>query len=399
VERSIRSLAGGESGQTAPEARADRRKVLLGGGAAVALIAGGAVIWTRGNRDSAPPEVELLMQKGVDALQSDDSAIIAQSIPLLTEATDAAPRYATAWGALALAYAVVRFNVPLAQRGAYAARCRSAARTALDLKPNEGRALAALRLLDPVYGHWLGAEHDDRAALSRQPKLPILLAILADLLSDVGRWREALKYQLQMDRSRYLLPAADRDLVNILWATGNIQGADDAIAQAIERWPQHRSVWQTRTRFLMYTGRANEALALLQDSSARPEGLAQDYLDSMEATAEAITGRLNPAIAVERNLASLSTTPARALLIAQCCVALSATNVALAILEGYYFGTGEWARVAPLAGDEDRMTAPLFQPPMKPLWNDPRFIRLLSRTGLEEYWRRSKTRPDFRRNS
>ena len=69
-----------------------------------------------------------------------------------------------------------------------------------------------------------------------------------------------------------------------------------------------------------------------------------------------------------------------------------------AILDGYYFNQGEWAKVAPAAGDADRVTQALFLPPMKAAWNDRRFGLMLQRIGLEDYWRRSGTRPDFRRH-
>jgi hypothetical protein len=35
---------------------------------------------------------------------------------------------------------------------------------------------------------------------------------------------------------------------------------------------------------------------------------------------------------------------------------------------------------------------------MKAAWRDARFAQLLQRIGLEEYWRKSGTRPDFRRH-
>ena len=70
---------------------------------------------------------------------------------------------------------------------------------------------------------------------------------------------------------------------------------------------------------------------------------------------------------------------------------------AFALLDGYFFGAGQWARLAPAGGDQDRITSPLFQPPARGLWRDPRFDRLLERIGLSAYWRASGTVPDFRR--
>jgi hypothetical protein len=67
-----------------------------------------------------------------------------------------------------------------------------------------------------------------------------------------------------------------------------------------------------------------------------------------------------------------------------------------ALLEGYYFASGAWSKLAPVAGNLDRATDALFQPPMKRAWNDPRFGVLMHRIGLEDYWRASGTVPDFR---
>jgi hypothetical protein len=72
-------------------------------------------------------------------------------------------------------------------------------------------------------------------------------------------------------------------------------------------------------------------------------------------------------------------------------------STSFAILQGYYFGEGPWHKVTPEGGDQDRATSSLFLPPMKSVWPDPRFTRLLQRIGLEDYWRQSGTIPDFRK--
>ena len=86
-----------------------------------------------------------------------------------------------------------------------------------------------------------------------------------------------------------------------------------------------------------------------------------------------------------------------ALPVAQACTALGDADRAFAILNGYYFGEGEWVSVAPEAGDRSRTTSRLFQPPARRLWADPRFATLTRRIGLDDYWRETRTQPDFRR--
>jgi hypothetical protein len=100
---------------------------------------------------------------------------------------------------------------------------------------------------------------------------------------------------------------------------------------------------------------------------------------------------------VAQNLSYLARAPSAALQLAQACVALGAAEAAFPIFDGYYFGEGKWAKLAPEGGDEDRITSPLFQPVMSSLWRTAEFGRLLERIGLEDYWRRSGTQPDFRR--
>jgi hypothetical protein len=102
---------------------------------------------------------------------------------------------------------------------------------------------------------------------------------------------------------------------------------------------------------------------------------------------------------VDQVLRFLRKNPATALYVANACSALEALDDTFAILQGYYFNSGEWAAVAPLAGDQDRITSPLFLPPMRSAQTDPRFKRLLQSIGLEEYWRQTGTVPDFRKRT
>lgn len=388
------------SGQPAPGP--GRRHLLLGAGAVAILGAGGLAIW--GARDSSmSPEAALLLQKGMDALQANDAldpedeGSTAQAIALLTDATRLAPTSEMAWGGLALAYAARRRSAPVEQRPGLEARGRAAAKAALRLDANEPRALAALRIMSPVYRNWLDAEQQARRALSKNPKFPILLFVLSDVLGSVGRWSDATELSSRLDRKKFLLPGAERKAIINLWSAGDLHSADEAIRAAVERWPKQRQIWRTQIAYLMYSGRPSEALDVLHDPEQQPLEAHPGMIKAASATAQALAGSISREAAVAANLAFVKTDPGPALAVAQACAAMGDATTAFDLLAGYYFAEGEWVALAPPGGDQDRQTSPLFQPPMRGLWSEERFNSMVRRIGLTDYWRKSGTSPDYNR--
>lgn len=402
VSGSIAALTGGEpsAATSVPRTGPDRRTLLLAGGAAAVLGVGGFVVW-RERQAPISPEAELLIQKGMDALQANDAldpedeGTTAQAIALLTDATRLAPQSELAWGGLALAYAARRRSAPVEEKSGLEARGRAAAEAALRLDPNEPRSLAALRIMSPVYRNWLEAEKEARGALSRNPKFPILLFVLSDVLGSVGRWREATDLSNRLDRKKFLLPGAERKAIINLWSAGDLQAADVAIKAAVERWPKQRQVWRTQIAYLLYSGRASEALTILNDVEERPLDVPLETIEAVTATAKALAGEISSTEAIATNLAFLNASPGRALPVAQACAAMGDAATSFDLLNGYYFGEGRWAALVPPAGDQDRQTSPLFQPPMRDLWKEKRFTALVQRIGLADYWQKSGTRPDY----
>lgn len=379
----------------------NRRGLLIGAAAAGTVAAAGILGWRTVERP-AGSEGDLLLQKGLDALQNNDvieppdRGSTLEAIALLIDAVRTDPKSAAGWGALALAYAARRKVVVPSERTGFAARSRSAAKAALDLDPNEPRALGALILLQPLYRNWLAAERTARAALQRNPKAPILLGILSYILGNVGRWSEAAEVFNRTDRKKFLIPGVDRRIVVNLWSSGDLQGADDALDRAVERWPREPQIWSLRLAYLTYSGRPSEALDILTNGSDRPPELASEFVAAVKATAEALAGQREAAAAITINLAYMNADASKALQVAQSCAALGGYRQALAILRGYFFGEGEWAGLAPAGADQDRITLPLFEPPMRTLWKQPGFEELLERAGLSDYWRLSGTVPDYR---
>lgn len=394
----------------APEIRSGSpplaRRTLLYGAIATAAAAG-LFGWSQMRPDKPSPEVEVLIQKAFGVLQDGSPGQVAQAISYLQEATQLAPNHAFAWGGLAFAHALNKFHVPVPARSGEDSRCRSAARSALDLDPDDVFGHCSVVVLIPPYRNWARLEARDRALASRFPGHPLANSLLADLLADLGRWNEAVAVQARIDRKRYVIPYSDRSIIQALWSAGEIQRAETMLAEAVERWPKHPAIWNQRIKFLTHSGRAGEAVRLLEDDSLHPEDYGDALRRSSLVTAKAIDGSADRESAVHENLAMLKTKSgdyltylnkkfSMAQLAAQRAAALGDLDTAFALLDGYYFARGAYAGLAPEAGDEDRMTSNLFEPPMSNLWPDPRFAVLTAGIGLDRYWQATKTKPDFR---
>lgn len=402
TDREIPAGAVGQAPLPTSRTGARRRQFLIAGGAAAMLGAAGFAGWRLLDRPELSPQAQLLIQKGMDALQQNDAletqdpGSTLTAIALLSEATQMAPDSSIAWGGLAMAYAVRKRVVALPERRGLDSRSRAAAAKALAIDPAEGRALGALRMLEPAYRNWSAVELGNRDALKVNPRIPILLFIMSDLLGNVGRWKEATEYSNRFDRRKFLLPGADRKVIVNLWAAGDLQGADRALDLAVKQWPQHPQIFRTRVAYLMYTGRPGEALEILRRRTDWPVEIRPEFIAAISLAAEALAGQIPSSQAVKAALDYLDANPSSALQVAQACVALGDARTAYGLLDGYYFAEGPWARLAPLGGDQDRVTSALFLPPMQAVWNDRGFARLLDRIGLNEYWRQSGKAPDFR---
>lgn len=286
-----------------------RRSLVIGGAAAAAAAAGAFLWWPRGGVEP-PPEAKVLHQKAMVVMQDARPGELNQAIAYLIEATRMEPRFAAAWGTLAVAYALRKYQAPLSARAGYDARCRSAARSALDLDPSEPLASCALALLVPPYRNWRTVEELGRKLAGRFPDLPLAVHLHADVLADVGRWREAVDIYRNVNRARFFIPLSDRSIILALWSAGDMQGAENMLDQAVQRWPQHFAIWDLRVKFLTHSGRADEAIRLLENGSERPSGYPDDLVRSSLVTARSNWGFNRQRRRHQRK--SLATAPQRA---------------------------------------------------------------------------------------
>ena len=399
----------GSAQQPGRQQRTIGRRALVAGAGVAAVAAGAGFLGLRSLRTYEPPaEAEVLRQKAIAIMQDGRPAEQNQAIIYLKEATQLAPDYAAAWGGLALNYAVRKFQVPVAARAGEDARCRSAANRALELDPKNPLAHSALLLLTPTYRRWREVEQRARVLVGRIAPIPLTFHNVGDLLVDVGRSSDALEIYEKIDRKEFLIPLSERSIIQALWNAGRLQLAEQRLDEAVRRWPQHYAVWNLRAAFLTHTGRAEEAVRMLEDASVRPVAFPEEQLNAALITARAMTGAVPAQEAIRFNLDLLNAGSPDVLMglnrklslaqqVAQRCAALGDIDAAFSLLDGYYFGEGHWAKVAPTAGDMDRSTYCLFEQPMRRLRRDPRFAGLTRRIGLDLYWQQTGKSPDFRR--
>ena len=385
-----------------------RRQILAAGAGATALAAAGAgfLLWRGRGEPEAPPEVQLLLQKAQTIMADGRPEELPQATAYMLEATRIAPEYPRAWGMLAFSHALQKWQGPMPARAGEEARSRSAARNALELDGDDAFASCALLMLIPPYRNWRRVEERGRELAKRHADIPLSHHLHSDVLTDVGRWRDAVRAQARIDRQQFLIPLSDRGIIHALWSAGNIQRAETMLAEAAERWPLHTAIWNFRNEFLTHSGRATEAVNLISNRSTLPPNYPEALLKPALLTAQAIAGSIGKTAAIDANLAMLDNGRdiylaylnhkiSIGLLVAQRCAALGEMDSSFALLEGYYFARGPWAGVAPELGDEERTTVSLFEPPASNLWRDARFAALTREIGLERYWRESSSRPDY----
>ena len=381
-----------------PRGRWTRRATVTGlvvaGGAAAIAYAG----WLRPMRHVPDPRAVELYRRGQAIQKAGVYESMGEAIEDYKQAVAIDPRYAEAWAGIAIGqrYPVMGPIVSLSDPQ----EVRTAAGRALALDPDNADARLALIALYPQFRNWLEREGRLRAFLGDHPDSAVGNVLLGELLLDVGRIEEAVAV------SRHVLEI--EPMQQIGWIThagaasyaGRISNAELSVAEGQKRWPQDRRIFLLGYQILLGNKRYAEAVAYIGDTSRRPREIPRELTESFMRRADALaTGR---GIAEFEN--SIRTTPASVLIEN---LPFSAPNMALigmvdelfALSEAFFFGgIVNGTRVHPPGPLDPRPTAALFAPAVLALRDDPRFASLLARTGLEDYWSKSGTLPDFRRS-
>jgi len=381
-------------------AHGGRRGILVGGIAATAIaVLGGAGAW-RANRREAPipREAQLLFDRAAGLRATGLPGDNRQAIAYLRRATSIAPDFANAWGALALAYSqAIAAESPERLEG-FAELRDEAVRQARRLDPGNADAAAA-QAPSHNFGRWAQSERVYGELIRRHPAHASAYNYLGTLLMDVGRWNEAAGVLVAAKSRNALSPITRYRLSVALWSAGRISEADREIDEALDQWPQHGAIWQTKVKLLALTGRPRMALTFLQDPARRPMDEVGEPLATraLFITALASGKRADAAAAVDAMLATVWNISASAISTAINCARLGYAGLAQDLLDGALVGTGQWAGLRAAGSVVPPQIHPLFQPHAGSLWPTARFAALLSRIGLERYWASTGRLPDFRR--
>jgi tetratricopeptide (TPR) repeat protein len=220
---------------------------------------------------------------------------------------------------------------------------------------------------------------------AKHPKEPLggLYSYEGTLLSNVGRLREALPYQLIAQATdRWGAPKAAK--VALTYANiGNLPVARDWIDKAVQRWPNHSAVRLYRLYIAGFYERPADALAVI--NSAESQAPNDDDIAIWRSFVEA---RL--AHSPQTNAATVAKIREAA---DQGIISRDIEILMLAELGG----AKQAIDTANLALDHQQKLEPrfLFTPAARNIRQDPGFVGLAGRMGLIKYWRDTGKRPDF----
>jgi DNA-binding winged helix-turn-helix (wHTH) protein/tetratricopeptide (TPR) repeat protein len=386
-------------------ARTPSRRVMLisGGVAAVAALAGGGGWWAL-RRSALSGPARAAMERGATALSlgaPDDLAVAAGAF---REAADLAPHSAEPWGMLAIVYRWMYWSGHGNDAVIDAAKAREAAGKALAIDPANGDAQAALATLKPLFTNWLDYGAGLKPVFDRNPADPEIATLYIDMLSNVGQIHTlngiARSFTDRSERG----PTFYGDLLLSSWCLGRIDDADAARDRLMKLWPRRGGSWFICLRYLAYSGRAAEAMAMLQDVDNRPTGIpAWNFNQNVDEVRALLTRAPADIDKAAASFWTLGKTGAG--LIANAVwffAAVGRLDDAFRAIEALYFDRGFTLGVRGFSEEQGtywprraRPTWILWLPIMAGLRADPRLAPLVREMKLADYWRRSGTRPDF----
>ena len=304
-----------------------------------------------------------------------------------------APKLQVAQNGMAFLTAFVLDQLPRGERPEAVAAARRAADRAIKLGPDFGDPYGVWCLL---HSETLMAECEDRLRAARriEPDAPALNAGLVHILQAVGRFDEAVEVARLSYTNQRFAPTKIGLMLRTLEAVGDRDEARDMHQQGVRWWPEFKDGFvQQRLSGLIYRGDFQAIQRLEQEVGAK--NLPPDYPES---------GALIAALKSKSIVAARRTCQGtdNFWLNVRCMLVLSSLgdhDGAYAIADKLYprrIGRTN-AETERIWLDDPFGVAPLeflTSPAAAPMRRDPRYLQLVQRVGLLDYWRTGRA-PDF----
>jgi tetratricopeptide (TPR) repeat protein len=380
-----------------------RRRLLRWGAAAglgTALAAGG--VWWFAPGPPPPHGLSALLDKADGALSYGTPEQNDAAVGIMRQAATLFPQRAEVWGRLAVAYRQQGLNSRRQDAAVALDRAQAAARRALEIDRGNADAGVVATIGNGLW-HASYAEYDRRTreALARFPDHALARRSRSAFLFETGHVRESLEVAAPLVDAMLPAPTMTSQAVK-LWSAGRPDEAEGLLDTLIERWPRHYSVWATRYQFLMFSGSFEKAMRMLD---AVPVGLEPFDIDMLTVQTNAL--RTGDARAIDAVLARFDGAAAAATSKAQEAAMFASAagrgDAAFAYLDLLFVSAPSLRAfrrrfaAGALPAHGGTLTFFLFEPPMRAVRADPRFVGVATRLGLEEHWRRTGA-PDFRRH-
>lgn len=342
-------------------------------------------------RGPTDPEAFELYLRGTRPALSHDK--LTERVSLLESAVDRDPSFSDAWGALAKARALVRCQVPWAEKPLHVAGILSAAERTRDLDPSSIGALHARYLLLHPFGQFLEAD----ALVAQMRELGDndvdSLFYMASHLDSLGRIREAIEVCRTAHTKNPLDAACANLLGRMLYYGGRIDESWEVLTRANERWPDahpvvmnlvniaaHRGDWAAIDCYL-------DAERLERYPLREFERLAKGYASVMRSKAPEVVSK--PIAAARRRFERDGTAELYQL---QLAAELGFTTEAHDIAVSARLGPQNTPR--DVLGYDAYRPHFLFDHLFPAFRQDPRFVGICHRMGLVDYWVRKEIWPD-----
>jgi tetratricopeptide (TPR) repeat protein len=368
------------------------------GGALVA--AAGAGYWRFWSPPADPAEPLIAESRAV--MLSGSPLADRKAIALLEQAITKSPNNPEPWGLLALSRARADEHA-IDKTISPTASVVETARRALDLDPQNADAKAALAIAIPYYGDWLAAHRRFDAVLAEHPEHLFTRDSRSFFLGAVGRMRESATDRLAFAGAAPLDAGMQFRQVYAFWFLDRVAEADRAAARGLEMWPRHPGLWFARLWVMAGTGRFERALAQVEDRAAQPK-LPLTMISTLRAAIGAAATKDRSAVeaATKQVLDGVRTSVAGVVNAMMLLNLMSATDAAFDVAQAYYLEEGpiiaemSWRPGQPIVPDQRRRkTNMLFTPVAASMQQDQRFLPLVRRMGLVDYWNRRGVKPDF----